>query len=143
MVTDMANLRKTILAVDDTPTSLKIIQGALHDEFFIYLAKSARIAMSTLENTRVDLILLDIEMPEISGFDFMELLKGNPKLRAIPVIFVTSHATDVFVIEAIKKGAKDYLVKPFTPEALRDKVFNAFKMQPLFVSPEGAGGNLT
>jgi putative two-component system response regulator len=125
----MTVLRKTILAVDDTPSSLEIIHGALCDEFFVFLSKSARMAMSTLDNTKVDLILLDIEMPEISGFDFMDILKTKPKIRDIPVIFVTSHATPEFVVEAVGKGAIDYIVKPFSPDILIDKVFNAFKMQ--------------
>ena len=64
----MANMKKAILAVDDTPASLKIIQGALSDEFSVHLARSGSIAMSTLEKTKIDLILLDIEMPGISGF---------------------------------------------------------------------------
>jgi putative two-component system response regulator len=122
------SLRKTILAVDDTPAILKIIQGALHDEFFVYLATSAGVAVSTLGKTKVDLILLDIEMPETSGFDFMDILKKDHALKAIPVIFVTSHATEDFVIKAAMMGAKDYVVKPFDMEVLRNKVYSALKL---------------
>ncbi|GHV31269.1 hypothetical protein FACS1894167_13380 [Synergistales bacterium] len=124
----MTHLRKTILAVDDTPAILKIIRGALHDEFFVYPATSVSAAMSTMAKTKIDLILLDIEMPEVSGFDFMELLKKHPTLKTVPVIFVTSHATEDFVIKAAMMGARDYIVKPFDTEVLRDKVYNALNL---------------
>ncbi|MDR0818484.1 MAG: response regulator [Oscillospiraceae bacterium] len=125
----MESLKKSILAVDDTPASLKIIHGALSGEFSLHLAKSGGMAMSTLENTTVDLILLDIEMPGISGFDIIDLLKKKPNLKDIPVIFVTSHATSDFVVEAAKRGAKDYLAKPYTPDLLRDKVHKALETE--------------
>jgi putative two-component system response regulator len=125
----MANAKKAILAVDDTPASLQIIHGALNSEFAVHLAKSGGMAMSALESTPVDLILLDIEMPGISGFDVMDLLKKRPQLSAIPVIFVTSHATEAFIVEAVQKGAQDYIVKPFTPEVLKAKVYSALGME--------------
>jgi putative two-component system response regulator len=136
----MAEGKKTILAVDDTPASLKIVHSALKDEFFVHLAKSGSLAMAALENTQVDLILLDIEMPGISGFDVMELLQKRPKLRAIPVIFVTSHATEDFVAEAVRRGARDYIVKPFAPDVLRDKAYKALAGKDTAVSKAAAGG---
>ncbi|MDR1061205.1 MAG: response regulator, partial [Clostridiales bacterium] len=110
----MAN-KKTILAVDDSSQSLEMIHSALGKEFSVRLAKSASLALSALERAKADLILLDIEMPGITGFDTMGLLEKNPALAGIPVIFVTSRATEAFVVEAARRGAKDYIVKPYDP----------------------------
>ncbi|MDR1532736.1 MAG: response regulator [Clostridiales bacterium] len=120
--------KKIILAVDDTPSSLQIVHSALGREFDVRLAKSGSAAMSVLERVKADLILLDIEMPGISGFDIMDLLANKPQLSGIPVIFVTSHATESFVKEAAQKGAADYIVKPFAPDVLRNKAYRALGM---------------
>ncbi|MDR0671102.1 MAG: response regulator [Oscillospiraceae bacterium] len=114
--------KKIILAVDDMPTNLQILQSLLSDEFSVRLAKSGHMALSALARIQVDLILLDIEMPGLSGFDVMNELQKNPDHKDIPVIFVTAHATREFIARAAKAGAKDYLVKPFEPQALREKV---------------------
>ncbi|GHV51132.1 hypothetical protein FACS1894216_04560 [Synergistales bacterium] len=130
--TIMANPRKTILAVDDTTASLNVICAALGYEFIVCLAKSGSMAMSILNNRQIDLILLDIEMPEMSGFDFIDIVKQkqvseNIRTPLPPVIFVTSHATEEFVIKAIQMGGKDYIVKPFASEVLRNRVHNVFR----------------
>jgi putative two-component system response regulator len=114
--------KKIILAVDDMPTNLQILQSLLSDEFSVRLAKSGQMALSALARIQVDLILLDIEMPGLSGFDVMNELQKSPDFRDIPVIFVTAHATRDFIARAAKVGAKDYLVKPFDSQALREKV---------------------
>ncbi|MDR0380654.1 MAG: response regulator [Oscillospiraceae bacterium] len=115
--------KKIILAVDDMPTNLQILQSLLSDEFSVRLAKSGHMALSALTRIRADLILLDIEMPGLSGFDVMNELQKNPDTRDIPVIFVTAHATREVIARAAKAGAKDYLVKPFDPQALREKIW--------------------
>jgi len=123
----MADNVKSILAVDDAYTNLQIVHGLLKDSFHMHLAKSGRMALIALERMTPDLILLDIEMPEISGFNIMETINANERLKKIPVIFVTAHASKDFVITASRQGAKDYLVKPFDPELLRAKIRNALK----------------
>jgi putative two-component system response regulator len=111
-----------ILAVDDTAVNLQVIQAALGGEYELRLAKSGNMAMMALDRIVPDLILLDIEMPGMSGFDFMETIRGKGALRDIPVIFVTAHADKDLVKDAVKLGARGYVVKPFEPEALREKV---------------------
>jgi putative two-component system response regulator len=120
----MYERKKLILAVDDAQIYLQIIQQALAEKFEVRLAKSGNMAMLALERVTPDLILLDIEMPGMSGFDVMDELYKKPHLRVIPVIFVTAHATQEFVLNAVKRGAKDYIVKPYEPELLRSKVNN-------------------
>ncbi|MDR1730576.1 MAG: response regulator [Synergistaceae bacterium] len=123
----MSNGKKIILAVDDAQANLKIIQNTLKDSFELRLAKSAGMALMVLDRVVPDLILLDIEMPDMSGFDLMETIRSRPQLRDVPIIFVTSHATKEFVMEAGLKGAKDYIAKPFTPALLRSKIRKALE----------------
>ncbi|MDR1733043.1 MAG: response regulator [Synergistaceae bacterium] len=117
--------KKIILAVDDAQTNLQVIQGVLKDSFEMRLAKSGNMALMTLDRITPDLILLDIDMPGMSGFECMEAIRSQPRLKDVPVIFVTSHATKELVVEAGERGAKDYVVKPFDPELLKSKVHKA------------------
>jgi putative two-component system response regulator len=115
-------VKKIILAIDDMPMNLAALRTILHDNFDIRLAKSAKLALTILNTVKADLILLDIEMPEMSGFEFLECLQNNPELRYIPVIFVTSHENPEFTVRASASGAKDYVVKPIVPEILLNKI---------------------
>ena len=114
--------KKIILAVDDMAVSLTTIRTILQHEYDVRLAKSAALALEMLKQVKADLILLDIEMPEISGLEFVGLLKKNPELKNIPVIFVTSHANPQFIDQAMAFEAEGYIVKPFVPEALVKRV---------------------
>ena len=115
--------RKIILAVDDMSENLTLLRSMLEDYFDIRLAKSAKMALTLLDNTVVDLILLDIEMPGMSGFEFLRQLRlVNSKNKDTPVIFVTSHAKADLITQAINSGAKDYLLKPIKADALYKKI---------------------
>ncbi|MCL1808956.1 MAG: response regulator [Clostridiales bacterium] len=117
--------RKTVLVVDDTSVNLQFCKGILGSKYDVRLAKSGKTALSALERIQPDVILLDIEMPDMTGFEFMEEMKKNADLSSIPVIFVTSHATEKLVEKALGLGAVDYVVKPFLPDILLAKVKNA------------------
>jgi PleD family two-component response regulator len=114
--------KKIILAVDDMAVGLTTVRTILQQEYDVRLAKSASIALDMLQQFVPDLILLDIEMPEVSGFEFTALLQQNPAYRNIPVIFVTSHANPQFIDQAMGFGAEGYIVKPFMPESLVKRV---------------------
>jgi putative two-component system response regulator len=116
------NEKKVILAVDDMAVSLTTIRTILQHDYDVRLAKSAALALEMLKSIKVDLILLDIEMPEISGLEFVGLLKKNPELNSTPVIFVTSHANPQFIDQAMAFEAEGYIVKPFIPEALIKRI---------------------
>jgi len=118
---------KIILVVDDSSANLGLCRGLLKDEYDVRLAKSGRLALDALEKLHPDLILLDIEMPEMSGFDVMTEINKKPELQGVPVIFVTSHATEKLVVKAVQHGAVDYIVKPFEAGLLRTKVQAALK----------------
>jgi PleD family two-component response regulator len=114
------NAKKIILAVDDMPLNLAAIKNILQNDFDIRLAKSARTALAILDTIKVDLILVDIEMPEISGFEFVDRLRsnpGHPEHKNIPIIFVTSHETPDIVKRVVSEGA-GYAVKPVGPSLL-------------------------
>jgi putative two-component system response regulator len=121
--------KKIILAVDDMPLNLTAIRTILHNDFDIRLAKSAGMALVMLSAIKVDLILADIEMPEMSGFELVDRLRNNPEhpeQKDIPVIFVTSHETPDIVEQALSRGA-GYVVKPVVPRVVLEKVNSAFE----------------
>jgi CheY-like chemotaxis protein len=121
----MIEPRKIILVVDDMSLNLRSIKVTLEKYYDVRLAKSGELALSILGNTRVDLILLDIEMPGMSGFETLDLIRLQPNAENVPVIFVTSHVSTELITKALKHGAKDYVMKPFEPEILVRKVYAA------------------
>jgi putative two-component system response regulator len=116
------NIKKTILAVDDMSLNLRTIKVTLERYFDVRLAKSGDLALAILGTTLVDLILLDIEMPGMSGFEALEQIREKTAAKNVPVIFVTSHVSTELISKALKCGAKDYIMKPFEPEVLIRKV---------------------
>lgn len=130
-------VKKIILAIDDMSMNLRTMNIALEKFFDVRLAKSGGMALSVLRTTKIDLILLDIEMPGMSGFEFMDMIKEVPRVKDVPVIFVTSHAYPELVARATKVGAKDYVTKPFAPEVLVEKVFTALKIKDIIVDKNG------
>jgi CheY-like chemotaxis protein len=121
--------KKIILAVDDMPLNLTAIRTILRDDFDIRLAKSPIAALTMLNTVKVDLILADIEMPEMSGFEFVDRLRNNtehPEQKDIPIIFVTSHETPDVVEQAVSRGA-GHVTKPVIPQILLEKVRSALE----------------
>ena len=115
--------RKIILVVDDMAENLTIMRSMLQDYFDVRLAKSGKMALSLLDDVKVDLILLDIEMPAMSGFELIRRVKSyDGPNKKTPIIFVTSHADAENIHDAITAGAKDYVLKPVKAEALFKKI---------------------
>jgi putative two-component system response regulator len=115
--------RKIILVVDDMSENLTFMRSILQDYFDVRLAKSGKIALELLDNLKVNLILLDIEMPAMSGFELIRRVKINDSInKKTPIIFVTSHGNRDYIDDAIKAGAKDYVLKPVDPDALYKKI---------------------
>jgi signal transduction histidine kinase/CheY-like chemotaxis protein len=116
--------KKIILALDDMPLNLTAIRTILRDDFDVRLTKSPIAALTMLNTVKVDLMLVDIEMPEMSGFEFVDRLRNNPEdpeQKNIPVIFVTSHETPD-VLERIASCGAGYVVKPVIPRILLEKI---------------------
>jgi putative two-component system response regulator len=136
----MADAKKIVLAVDDMSMNLRTIKVTLEKYFDVRVAKSGDLALSILGYAHVDLILLDIEMPVMSGFEVLEAMKELPGAKGVPVIFVTSHVTTELIARALKMGAKDYVMKPFDPEVLLKKVYaaiNGVDVRHVFLTKDG------
>ena len=114
--------KSVVLAVDDSAANLQLIHGLLNGEYNLRLAKSGKQALAALSKFCPDIILMDIEMPELSGFEVMDEIRKNPALVNIPVIFISSHVVGEYIEKIAKYGAGDYITKPFTPNVLRAKI---------------------
>jgi len=113
--------KKTILIVDDDIVSLNAARKILEPTYDISLAKSASMAWNILNSTLIDLILLDVEMPMLSGLEFISFLRNNAAFHHVPVVFLTSHGTQDILKKAMYSGADGFVVKPVS-EVLKEKV---------------------
>lgn len=105
--------QKKILIVDDVPTNIKLLHDVLQcQNYKVSVAKSGETAFKRLERIVPDLILLDVMMPGINGFDVCEKLKQNPKTQDIPIIFMTALTDQVDKVKGLSIGAVDYITKP-------------------------------
>lgn len=112
----------TILAVDDTPTNISLLAGLLGEQYKVRAATNGAKALELAAANPPDLILLDIMMPGLSGYDVLERLRADARLRHIPVIMISAVDEIESVIRCIELGAEDYLPKPFNPTLLRTRV---------------------
>ena len=113
---------KTIFIVDDNQTNLIAAKMALEGIYKSFALSSATRMFKLAEKIMPDLILLDIEMPEMDGFEAMQLLKSDKTLRSIPVIFLTSRSDAEAEIRGFEMGALDFINKPFSPPVLTRRI---------------------
>jgi two-component system, glycerol uptake and utilization response regulator len=123
--------KKTILIVDDTETNIDILLELLGNEYDILVALDGKSAFDILEEEVVDLILLDIMMPEINGFEVCSRLKLQSSTRDIPVIFVTAKTDEDSIEKAYDVGGIDYVTKPFKPRELQARIKTQIKLKAL------------
>ncbi|HIJ86190.1 MAG TPA: response regulator [Desulfuromonadales bacterium] len=116
--------RKTILIVDDEPVSVKILTHQLEKEYTIILAHSGGEALEVIARTIPDIILLDILMPEIDGYEVYRIIRKNPAFDSIPVLFITSLPDVECEAEGLEMGANDYIHKPFNADLVRLRIKN-------------------
>ena len=109
---------KTVFIVDDSDTNLLMAEEALEDSYRVMTLPSAEKMFALLEKFTPDLILLDIEMPLMNGFDALEKLKTAGSWAAIPVIFLTGTINDFIREKSVKQGASGVISKPFSPSEL-------------------------
>jgi len=113
---------KLIILVDDNPTNLKIGKNFLAGKYRVATAPSAKKMFGLLENNHPAMILLDIDMPETSGYDAIKILKASPETHDIPVIFLTAKTESDDEILGLSLGAVDYITKPFQPALLLKRI---------------------
>ena len=114
----------TILAVDDTPSNIDLVRGVLSETYLVQAATSGKMALKIVEKKIPDLILLDVMMPEMDGYDVCNALKSNEKTKDIPVIFLTAKAQVEDETKGLALGAVDYITKPISPPILKERVKN-------------------
>ena len=114
--------KRIILAVDDNPGNLRLIDETLKEKYKVHTAPSGEWAMSFLQKKVPDLILLDLRMPGMNGHEFINKLKSNPDLENIPVIFLTASEFTQDEAMAFQAGAADYIKKPIVPDVVTARV---------------------
>jgi putative two-component system response regulator len=113
---------KTVFVIDDIASNLVTAQKALSADYKVLTMQSAEKMFKLLEKVQAELILLDIQMPDMDGFEAMRVLKTNPNWKAIPVIFLTAEQDPESEERGLELGAIDYIYKPFSPNVLRRRV---------------------
>ena len=113
---------KTIFLVDDNASNLTVGRNLLSGIYNIYTCNSGARMFKLLEKILPDLILLDVEMPEMGGYEVIEQLKGNQNTSGIPVIFLTAHDDEETETRGRLLGASDYITKPFSPPVLIERI---------------------
>ncbi|HCT99232.1 MAG TPA: hypothetical protein DF614_03935 [Methylococcaceae bacterium] len=114
----------TVLAVDDDPENLMLLVNLLKPLYKVKVANSGKRALEIVmaAGGALDLILLDVMMPEIDGFEVCAQLKASPLTQAIPIIFLTSKNETIDKKAGVELGAVDYIVKPIDPQCVKERI---------------------
>jgi len=127
----MRSLRKKVVIVDDNASDLAIVRNLLKTYYEVYPAPSGKKLLALMEKFIPDIVLLDIEMPEMSGFDALNAMKENPRLKDIPVVFITAKDDEESAIKGLELGAVDYVTKPFSGPLLLRRISNLLLIEQL------------
>ena len=122
--------KPTILVVDDMTTTLLLLHDLLKDIYEVKIAKSGTKALEILESPNdIDLILLDIEMPDINGYDVCKRIKNNETIKNIPIIFITGRTSQEDEEYGLNLGAIDYITKPFNKAIVKLRIKNYLNLK--------------
>ena len=113
--------RFKILVVDDEPRNLQLLRQILKDDYDLVFAKSGEDALKNIETNLPDLVLCDVMMPGLSGFEVCERMKADARTQHVPVIFVSAMGEEADEQKGIDVGGSDYLVKPVRPAMVKLK----------------------
>ncbi|MGB9720491.1 MAG: response regulator transcription factor [bacterium] len=120
-------MNKNILVIDDEVDILDFVERVLKDAgYSVFKAKDAKQGLAILQSEKIDLILLDIMLPEVDGWQAMQIMKADEKLKKIPVAMLTARVDAYDKIIGLKEGAVDYICKPFTAEQLLKRINEIF-----------------
>ena len=120
---------KKILVIDDNKTTLAMAKQAIGDEYSVIAVISGYQALKYLERDTPDLILLDLNMPELDGKQTMKKIKANEKWCEIPVIVLTVENNPQTEVECLEMGAVDFLAKPFVPQVMKSRIARAIELE--------------
>ena len=133
----MTAQRARILAIDDTPSNLMTLGSALEGEFDVQFATAGAIGVAMALRNPPDLILLDVMMPEMDGFEVCRRLKVNPLLQHIPVVFLTALNDSASESAGFALGAADYITKPINVETAHHRISNLLEREHMRKEVEG------
>ena len=121
--------KNRIFIVDDIPDNLHLLKQILQDDYKLSFATSGKNAIKAIEIILPDLILLDIMMPKMDGFEVCRKLKSKEKTREIPIIFLTANVTEESEIKGFELGAADYITKPISASIVKARVKNLLDLR--------------
>ncbi len=123
------DLSMTVLIVDDYGTMRRILKNIFKKLGYTQLveADSGATALEQLKKQKIDMIISDWNMPKMSGLEFLKIIRSSQEYKEIPFIMVTAEAQKKNVIEAVRAGVSDYIVKPFTEEQITKKLEKIFE----------------
>jgi two-component system chemotaxis response regulator CheY len=122
------DLEMKVLVVDDFATMRRIIKNVLKQIGFtnILEADDGTTALGVLKENKVDLIIADWNMPKMTGLDLLKRIRGEESTKHIPFVMVTAEAQKDNVLQAVQAGVSNYIVKPFTADAVKEKLAQVF-----------------
>ncbi len=119
---------KTILVVEDEPDFQKLIRHILEQEGYeTFMASNGAQGLKVLKERVPDMILLDIRLPDMDGYEICRIIRSNPRHGRVPIIMVTIESEVKNIVRGLKIGADDYIIKPFVPEELLARVKGLFR----------------
>jgi two-component system, chemotaxis family, chemotaxis protein CheY len=121
-----------VLAVDDFPTMRRIVKTLLRQLGYtnVVEAEDGQVALTKLQQEKFDLVLLDWNMPQMTGLELLKAIRADDNLRNTPVVMITAEGRKEDVLEAVKAGANNFIVKPFTAETLEEKLNKVLEKKP-------------
>ncbi len=121
--------RPSILVVDDEPVNVQVLKSALKEQYEIYTAYNGFDAVSLVKEHKPDIVLLDVMMPDLSGFDVCKIIKEDEAFADIPILFLTALDTLAGEIMGLELGGIDYITKPFEFDMLKLRVRNHIELK--------------
>lgn len=123
-----ADLQMKILVVDDFATMRRIIKNILKQLGYSNVdeADDGSSALTKLQGQKFDLVITDWNMPNMSGLELIKAIRASDQFKSTPILMVTAEALKENIIEAVKSGVNNYIVKPFTAEVMREKIEKIF-----------------
>ncbi len=123
----MADEKRKVVVADDEPFILSALQDTLSEDYKVYSATNGKEAIKMVEKVEPDLIILDVMMPEMDGLEACKVLKKSAVTANVPIIILTAKGQITDIEKGFKSGADAYIVKPFSPARLIEKVEEIFE----------------
>ena len=127
----MKTARRKIIIVDDNASYLSVVRVLLKPFYEVYPAPSAAKLFKLVDKFIPNLVLLDVNMPEMGGFEALTLMRENPRYKDIPVVFLTAKDDEASAVKGLDLGAADYVTKPFSGPLLLKRISNILMIEQL------------